>query len=57
MTYDSGPGRKWLFFVGGALGAAIFALLPRSEVVITIAWIGMAIGLLGAGARTRADAG
>lgn len=51
MNYDSGPGRKWLFFLGGAAAAALFVLLPRSQVVITIAWIGMTIGLLGAAAH------
>lgn len=53
MSYDSGPGRKWLFFVGGAVTSACFALIPRDYFVITVAWVGMAIGLLGAAAHAR----
>lgn len=54
--YDSGPGRKWLFFVFGAGVCAFLALAGlqrRDPSVFQVAWVAAALGLTLAAARAH----
>jgi hypothetical protein len=55
--YDSGPGRKWLFFVFGAAVAAFLALVGLRRgglLAVPLGWVGVTLGLLLAAIRAHA---